>query len=74
MVKSVKWNQILRTWISAPVLAGQGMLGRLLNLSIYLKGLLCGLEENKHLLLLSKCSSGGNYISARSHLPIILKA
>lgn len=34
IVKSINWSQILRMWISVPILAGQEILGKLLNPSV----------------------------------------
>lgn len=54
-------------WISAATLVGQGILGNLLNLSVP-QGVtfLCGLEENKHVALLSKCSNDDSYCEVSS--------
>lgn len=46
-----------------------GEIGQVAEPVCYLRGLLRGLEENKHPALLSECTNDGNYISARSHLP-----
>lgn len=73
--------QVVATWLRA--FTGVGFLGCGSQLQylmtrgywasyltfLYLKGLLSGLKENKHLGLLSKCSNDGNYVSVRSHLP-----